>query len=177
MLLMAGKIRAAVGSVPDTGSVHAAEILAGRLGITVTGDGVAELGRRKLIPVTGCYEKWPVCDGRAIEAFSDAAAAADACRAGYLRTAGESCTYLLIRRSDFGHLTRAGLIEPADWGRSHPYDRRHEFSVPLYRAADLDDLARRDDIDWESVRGARRGQRSPLASLPGKKPERSSAHG
>jgi hypothetical protein len=161
-------IREAAGSVPDVGSVRAAEVLTGRLGITVTGDGVAELARRSLIPVAGYYKGWPLYDGRALETFTDEGAAADACRSGCLRTADESAAYLLIRRSDFGHLVRAGLLKPTDWGHG-PWDRRDEFSVPLYRTGDLDNLARRTDIDWDAVRDTRAGRRSPLASLPSAK--------
>lgn len=164
-LARAGEIRAAAGSVPDVGATRAAEYLTERLGITVTGDGVAELGRRGLIPRAGCYKHWPLYDGRAIEAFTDGAAAADACRSGELRMADESALYLLIRRSDFSHLVRAGLLKPAGWGHG-PWDRSTEFSVPLYRTGDLDDLARRDDIDWDAVRATPRGRKSPLAALP-----------
>lgn len=157
-------IRAAAGTVPDLGSVRAAGILTGRLGIEVTGDGVAELGRRGLIRIRTCYRSWPVYDGRDLETFTDTGAAAEATRAGWLRTAGDAAAYLKIRRSDFGHLTRARLIKPADWGHG-PYDRRGEFSVPLYRTGDLDTLAARTDIDWPAVRSRTHGQRSPLAAL------------
>jgi hypothetical protein len=158
-------IKAAAGSIPDVGVFRAAEELTKRLGITVTEDGVAELGRQGLIPPVGCFEKWTLYDGRAIEAFTNAGAAADACRSGYLQTADDSAGYLQIRRSDFDHLVRAGLLEPTDWCQG-PYDRRNTFSVPLYRMGDLDEVARRDDIDWDAVRSARKGQRSPLAALP-----------
>src|SRR5262245_2210564 len=49
-------IRAAVGGIPDLGAVRAAAVLAERLGIPVTSDGVTELARRGLIPVTGDYK-------------------------------------------------------------------------------------------------------------------------
>lgn len=70
--------------------------------------------------------------------------------------AHDSAAYLLIRRSDFDHLVRAGLLEPAGWGRD-PYDRRDTFSVPLYRTGALDGLARRNDINWDAVRTPARG--------------------
>lgn len=160
-----GEIRAVAGSIPDLGAVRAAEALTGRLGVTVTGDGIAELARRGLIGVTGSYKGWPLYDGRALEEFADPDAAADATRAGRLRTAGESAGYLRIRRSDLDHLVRAGLLEPAAWGRG-PYDRRDTFSVPLYRAGELDQLAARPDIDWDAVRATPAGRRSALAALP-----------
>jgi hypothetical protein len=164
-------VRAAAGSVPDLGAVRAAEILTARLGTAVSAGGVAELARRGLIRVASYYKSWPVYDGRDLEAFSDPAAAADATRAGQLRTADESAAYLRIRRSDFDHLPRAGLLVPADWGHG-PYDTRRQFSVPLYRTGDLDGLAARPDIDWAAARAATSGQRSPLAALPSPAPGR-----
>lgn len=155
------EIRAEAGSVPDLGAVRAAELLTERLGVEVTGDGVAELARRGLLPVTGDYKGWPLYDGRALEAFADPGAAVEATRAGRLRTAKESAAYLRIRRSDFGHLVRAGLLKPTDWGHG-PFDRRDRFSVPLYRTGDLDGLAARPGIDWDAVRAVPAGHRSPL---------------
>jgi hypothetical protein len=159
------QIRAAAGTIPDLGAVSAAQVLTQQLGVEVTGDGVAELARRELLPVTGHYKGWPLYDGRALEAFSDAAAAVEATRAGRLRTADESAAYLRIRRSDLDHLVRAGLLSPAGWGHG-PFDRRDRFSVPLYRTGDLDQLADRPGIDWAAVRAVPFGRRSPLAALP-----------
>ena len=159
------EIRAEVGGIPDLGAVRTAGLLSERLGVEVTGDGVAELGRRGLLPVTGDYKGWPLYDGRAIEVFTDTAAVADANRAGRLRAADESAAYLRIRRSDFGHLVRAGLVTPTDWGHG-PFDRRRQFSVPLYRTGDLDALASLPGIDWDAVRAVPAGHRSPLAALP-----------
>jgi hypothetical protein len=159
------EIRAAAGAVPDLGAVRAAEVLTKRPGVTVTGDGVAELARRGLLRACGDYKGWPLYDGQALEAFTDAAAATGATLAGKLRTADESAAYLRIRRSDLNHLVRAGLLTPAGWGHG-PFDRRGTFSVPLYRTGDLDSLAARPDIDWDAVRAAPAGRRSPLAALP-----------
>ena len=156
----------AAGTVADLGAVRAAEVLAGRLGTPVSSDGVAELGRRGVIPVTGYYKGYPLYDGRALETFTDAGAAAEASRAGQLRTADQSARYLRIRRADLDHLTRAGLLSPARWGRG-PYDRRRTRSVPLYRTAELDELAALPEIDWDAVRATPKGYRSPLAQLPG----------
>jgi hypothetical protein len=163
-LARAGDIRAAAGSIPDLGATRAAELLAGRLGITVTGDGVAELARRGLLPVTGQYKGWPLYDGRILEAFTDASAAAEATRAGRLRTTAESAAYLRIRRSDLNHLIGCRVLRPARHGRG-PWDRRGTCSVPLYRTGDLDDLLARRDIDWPTVRSTPTGRRSPLAAL------------
>ena len=160
----AGQIRAAAGSVPDLGAVRAAGVLSFRLGVPVTADGVEELARRRLLPVAGSYKGWPVYDGRALEAFADTAAAAEATRAGELRTADQSAAYLRIRRSDLDHLTRSKILRPVRYGRG-PWDRRGEASVPLYRTGDLDRLAARPGIDWAAVRATPPGRRSPLKRL------------
>lgn len=122
--------------MPDVGAVRAAEVLSGRLGLVVTADGVEELARRGLLPVTGYYKDHALYDGRALEAFTDTAAAADATWGGHLRTAGQAAAYLRIRRSDLGHLTRPGILRPVKHGRG-PFDRRGQASVPLYRTGDL----------------------------------------
>ena len=160
-----GQIRAAAGSVPDLGAFRAAEVLSVRLSAVVTGNGVEELARRGLIRVVGHYKNYPLDDGRALEAFTNVAAAIEATWAGHLRTADESAAYLRIRRSDLAHLVRAGLLMPADWGHG-PFDWRDTFSVPMYRTGDLDDLAARAEIDWAAVRAVHAGRRSPLAALP-----------
>jgi hypothetical protein len=159
------QIRTAAGSVPDLGAIRAAEALSVRLGAVVTGNGVEELARRGLVLIVGHYKGYPLYDGRALEAFTDVAAAIKATWAGHLRTAGESAAYLRIRRSDLDHLVRAGLLAPVSWGHG-PFDRRNTFSVPLYRTGDLDDLATRPDINWAAVRAVQAGRRSPLATLP-----------
>jgi hypothetical protein len=163
-LARAGEISAAAGGVPDLGAVRAAGLLTGRLGVEVTGDGVAELARRGLLRVAGQYKGWPLYDGRALEVFADTGAAVDATRAGQLRTAGESAVYLRIRRSDLDHLIRCRLLRPARHRRG-PWDRRGTCSVPLYRTGDLDRLLARPGIDWAAVRSTPPGRRSPLADL------------
>jgi hypothetical protein len=150
--------------VPDLGAVRAAGVLSARLGMPVTADGVTELGRRGLIPVVGSYKGHELYDGRAVELFTDVAAAADATWAGHLRTTDESAAYLRVRRADLAHLVRAGMLRPADYGYG-PYDRRRRPTVPLYRTGDLDALAAAPGIDWAAVRATPAGRRSPLASL------------
>lgn len=159
-----GDIQAAAGSVPDLGAVRAAEVLSARLGMVVTRDGMSELGRRGLIPVTGYYKEHALYDGRALESFADVAAAVDATWAGYLRTADESAAYLRIRRTDLGHLVRAGLLRGAEYGYG-PYDRKGCPTVPLYRTGDLDTLAANPGIDMDAVRATPAGRRSPLTAL------------
>lgn len=163
-LARAAEIRAAAGSVPDYGAVRAAEELSRRLGIEVTADTVEELASRDLIPVTGYYKDNALYDGRAVEKFTDTAAAVAAARDGRLRTADESAAYLRIRRSDLDHLVRAGLLGSVRLGYS-AWDRRGRPTVPLYRTADLDALAAHPGIDWPAVRATRAGHRSPLAGL------------
>lgn len=161
----AHEIAAAAGYVPDYGAARMAEELTRILDVEIRADGAEELARRGLLPVKGFFKGYAVYDGRVAEAFTDARAAVEAQRAGELRTADESAAYLQIRRADLDHLTRAGLLTPSRYGRG-PWDRKDETSVPLYRTGDLDDLAARADIDWNTVRQARKGQRSPLATLP-----------
>jgi hypothetical protein len=162
------EIRAAVGAIPDLGAVRAAEVLADRLAMPVTADGVTELARRGLIPVTGHYKGFPLYHGHVLETFADAGAAAEATRAGQLRTAPQAAAYLRIRRADLNHLIRAGLLRPAGWGHG-PFDRRDTCSVPLYRTGDLDgigDIVAASGIGWDAVRATPKGRRSPLARLP-----------
>lgn len=158
------EICATVGSVPDLGAGRVADLLTERLGVEVTYDGVVELGRRGLLPVCGEYKGWPVYDGQAVEALTDTAAVAEANRAGELRTTDECAAYLRVRRADFNHLVRAGLITASGWGYG-PYDRKNRPTVPLYRTGDLDELAGRADINWDAVRAVPAGRRSPLAAL------------
>ena len=159
-----GVIRAAAGSIPDLGAVRAAGVLSGRLGVEVTADGVEELARQGPLPVTGSYKQHALYDGRALQAFTDTGAAAEATRTGRLRTADQAADYLRVRRSDLNHLTRSGVLTPVKYGHG-PWDRRDEASVPLYRSGDLDQLTARPDIDWAAVRATLPGRRSPLADL------------
>ena len=159
-----GVIRAAAGSIPDLGAVRAAGVLSRRLGLEVTADGVEELARQGLLPVTGYYKQHALYDGRALEAFTGTGAAAEATRAGRLRTADQAAAYLRIRRSDLNHLTRSGVLKPVKYGHG-PWDRRNEASVPLYRTGDLDQLTARPGIDWAAVRATPPGRRSPLAAI------------
>jgi len=139
-------------------------VLSRRLGLEVTADGVEELARRDLLSIIGSYKQHALYDGRALEAFTDTGAAAEATRTGRLRTADQAAGYLRVRRSDLNHLTRSGVLEPVKYGHG-PWDRRNETSVPLYRTGDLDQLTARPDIDWAAVRATLPGRRSPLADL------------
>ncbi|GAA4396230.1 hypothetical protein GCM10023088_78560 [Actinomadura verrucosospora] len=158
-------LRPKVGALPDMGAGRAVEVLGERLGIEVSGDAVRELVRTGQLQVIGAYKERPLYWGRALEALAgraDAAAVlAQAERDGRLMIAGEAAAYLRIRRSDFGHLVRAGVVTPADWGRS-----RYGQYVALYRALDLDGVAEHPGVDLDAVRATPAGRRSPLATLP-----------
>lgn len=164
----ADEIRAAVGAVPDLGAGRAAEELSARLGIEVTADAVVELAACGAIPVVGEYKRCPLYCGRTVEQFTDTDAAVAAVRDGELLTADQAAGRLGIRRSDFDHLVRAGLITPAARGRSVFQRRSAAPNVPLYRAGDLTALLARDDVDWDAVRATPKGKPSPLADLPTK---------
>jgi len=113
--------------------------------------------------VADSYKGWPLYDGRVLEAFTDAAAAAEATRAGQLRTAAQAAAYLRIRPQRPEHLTRSGMLTPAKWGRG-PWDRRDTFSLSLYRTGPRP--ARRP-AGHRLGRDPRHppGRRSPLARL------------
>jgi hypothetical protein len=164
----ADEIRAAVGAVPDLGASRAAEELSTRLRIAVTTDAVVELAARGCIPVVGEYKDYPLYCGRTIEQFTDTAAAVTATEDGELLTADQATGRLGVRRSDFDHLTRTGLLQPTTYGRSSWQPRRSAPAVPLYRAGDLTALLTRDGIDWDAVRATPKGHPSPLAKLPTK---------
>ncbi len=159
------ELRTKVGALPDMGAGRAVVVLGEQLGIEVSGDAVRELVRTGQLQVVGAYKGRPLYCGRALEALAgraDAAAVlAQAERDGRLMIADEAAAHLRIRRSDFGHLVRAGVVAPADWGHS-----RYGQYVPLYRALDLDGVAENPGVDLDAVRATPAGRRSPLASLP-----------
>jgi len=115
-------------------------------------------------PRLGSCKDHRLYDGRALEAFTGTGTAAEATRAGRLRTADQAAGYLRIRRSDLNHLTRSGVLKPVKYGHG-PWDRRNQTSVPLYRTGDLDQLTARPGIDWAAVRATPPGRRSPLAVI------------
>ncbi|MEU4390186.1 hypothetical protein [Kribbella sp. NPDC023855] len=160
---LANEIGAEVGSLPDMGATRAARELAERFGCEVTADAVFELGRREVLAITDFYKGNPLFDGGAIERF---AVLEEAISAGRCVTADEAAAQLRIRRADFDHLVRAGLVEPSRWVRSGWQRRRDEPEVALYRVVDLDALLTAPGIDWAGVRATAPGRRSPLAALP-----------
>jgi len=162
----AEQIRAEVGSLPDLGATRVASWLADRFECEVTADTVIELGRRAVLPIADWYRGYPLFDGRAVERFTDRAALADAIVAGRSVTTADAVAHLRIRRADFDHLVRAGLLVPTRWVHSAWQRRRDEPEVALYRVAELDALEGDPAIDWAAIRATPRGRVSLLASLP-----------
>lgn len=146
---------------PDVGAARAAEMLAGRLGIEVTADGVEELARRGLIAAVRVWKKHVLYAVTDLETVTDPAVVQAAEHAGQTRTAAQAAAYLQIRRTDLDHLTRVRLLRPARYGFCR-WDRRNRPSVPLYRTGDLDDLLASPRIDWAAVRATPRGRPSPI---------------
>jgi hypothetical protein len=162
----AEQVRGEVGSLPDLGATRVAVWLAERFECEVTADAVIELGRREVLPIAAWHKGYPLFDGRAVERFTDRAALADAIVAGRSVAAADAAAHLRIRRADFDHLVRAGLVTPARWVHSAWQRRRDEPEVALYRVSDLDALGSDVAIDWAAVRATPPGRVSPLASLP-----------
>ncbi|MFE5680246.1 hypothetical protein ACFQ7B_35620 [Streptomyces erythrochromogenes] len=74
-----------------------------------------------------------------------------------------------VRRTDWDHVVRLGLVAPVD---TVTIDYKHYggiTEIPLYSAVDVALLPLlpllRPGIDWQSLRTARPGRRSPLAAL------------
>ncbi|WP_199043177.1 hypothetical protein [Glycomyces salinus] len=156
------EVLAYVGTVPDLGAHRAAEYLTGKLDQPVSAAGVTELARQGRIQIAGHYKGHPLYSGHSLEAFADTEAAAAACEAGRELTADEAAVRLGIRRTDFDHLTRAGITGPAG-----TWPTRYGTTVPYYRVGDLDRIeADRPAIDWAAVRATPKGRPSPLAGLP-----------
>ncbi|GAB3219352.1 hypothetical protein GCM10027447_02020 [Glycomyces halotolerans] len=157
-----GRVLAYAGTVPDLGAFRAAEYLTGKLDRPMTAAGVVELARQGRLATAGAYKGHTLYDGRALESFDDTAAATRATETGRELNADDAAALLCVRRADFDHLTRAGLLTPM-----RTYRTRFGNTVALYRAGDLTDLEHdRPDIDWAAVRATPKGRPSPLAALP-----------
>ncbi len=160
------EIRAEVGSIPDLGAVRAAEVLTGRLGVEVTGDGVAELARRALLPITGDYKGWPLYDGRAWRRSpTPPPRRRRPGPGGCAPPMSLPPTCASAARTSATWSAPGCLPRPTgDTARSTGATRS---ACRLYRTRDLDELAARPGIDWDAVRAIPAGHRSPLAALPG----------
>lgn len=160
-----------IGRVPDMGTWDAMHWLAARFQPDeVTTDAVRELMRRDLFIVAFYDRQFPVFRGRSIEAFLGRPDArevlADAVVSGEELMADECAARLQIRRSDFDHLTRAGLIRPVRIGRTGHWSKSRDPGLPLYRAGDVAALFALPGIDWAAVQSTPKGGRSLLAKLP-----------
>ena len=98
----------------------------------------------------------------------------DDVRAARLVTADAAAEHMEIRRADFDHLVRLGMLYPS---RTHTktVGRRRTVDVPLYRTRDLDGALRDAPVDWEEIRSTKPGKPSPLARLGEPKPSRATA--
>lgn len=136
----------------------------------VTTDGVREVARRGLIEVAYHDREYPVFKGRSIEAFMDLpdarALLAEAVAFGRSLTADEAAVELGVRRTDFDHCVRAGLIAPMRIGRTGHWSKSRDPGCPLYRWGDVTALLELPGIDWVDVAATPKGHRSPLAKLP-----------
>lgn len=156
------EVLAFVGTVPDLGAHRAAAYLADKLDCEVSAAGVAELARQGRIGTAGDYKGHTLYSGHSLEAFDDAEAAWQATETGCELTGDDAAALLRLRRADFDHLARAGLVTAA-----RTFCTRFGNTVALYRAGDLTDLeTARTDIDWAAVRATPKGRRSLLSRLP-----------
>ena len=91
-----------------------------------------------------------------------------------LLTADAGAEHLEVRRADFDHLVRLGMLHPATV-HVKEVGRRRTIDVPLYRTRDLDGLLADAPVDWEELRGTKPGKQSPLARLGEPEPSRAAA--
>jgi adenosylmethionine-8-amino-7-oxononanoate aminotransferase len=135
----------------------------------VSADAVRELGALGVLTVADTYKGEPVFCGLSVETFAQSAdreLLARAERDGKTMTADRAAAYMKIRRADFDHLRRAGLVAASRWTRSGYRSRSYGADCALFRRGDLDALLDRPEYDWAAVRATPKGQRSPLAALP-----------
>lgn len=160
-----------IGRVPDGGTWDTMHQLAHWFQPdNVTTDGVRELLHRGLIEVAYYDRDYPVFRGRSVEAFMDRADArsllAEAVTFGRSLTADEAAVELGVRRTDFDHCVRAGLLTPMRIGRTGHWSKSRDPGCPLYRWGDVAALLELPGIDWVDVAATPKGHRSPLAKLP-----------
>lgn len=94
--------------------------------------------------------------------------------AARLVTADAAAQHMEIRRADFDHLVRLGMLYPSTT-HTKTVGRRRTVDVPLYRTRDLDGVLRDAPVDWEELRTTKPGRPSPLARLGEPKPSRATA--
>jgi hypothetical protein len=171
-----GRLRAAIGSMPDMGTWDLAYQLAARYqGVDVSPDTVRELWRRGHLVVRFWDRKYPVFAGRSIEAMLATLTVEDvtaAAAAGVTVSSDQAAERLGIRRTDFDHAVRAGLIRPSRTVLTGYRSKRNDPGMWLFTVGSVDALAARADVDWPAVRGVRPGGRSPWAKLPDARKDR-----
>lgn len=158
-----------IGRVPDMGTWDTAAHLAARYGVEDgpgLRDAVRELAHLRVLTIRYWDRSFPVYDGRSIEAVTDPTVITAAGVSGATLTADQAAGRLGVRRVDFDHAVRAGLIGPCRWVRTYYTSRHRDPGMWLYRTADVNALAARTDIDWPTVRATRKGGRSLLAVFP-----------
>lgn len=146
--------------------------LAERTGLQVCTEDVEELVARvelEPIPPREGYHR-PTFDAHDVDAL-DPSLVAEVVAGGPRRRAartllhaGQCRRYLGIRKTDWDHVVRRGWVESVAHREVEgvgPAQGR-VLRVPMYRLSDVDALLRREDVDWEAVRAAPRGERSLL---------------
>ncbi|MEU7822941.1 3'-5' exonuclease [Catellatospora sp. NPDC049133] len=110
---------------------------------------------------TGPGGMWRREDIEALAADAELNAGLDAVR---LLGANEAAARLSIRRTDWDLIVAAGWVATA--GSFEVESARagytHTLRVPGYLAADIDAVLTLPGVDWDAVRAAGKGQRSPL---------------
>lgn len=95
---------------------------------------------------------------------SDLAATARLVRARLQVAGGRAAAWLGIRRTDFDHLVRAGMITASSTTMVQVSHRR-TVDVELFSVADLDRALDDPRVPWPGLREVGPGDRSPLLSL------------
>jgi hypothetical protein len=83
----------------------------------------------------------------------------------------QAAARLEVRRTDWDYAVAAGWIAPRDYAFMEVGWRR-TVTVPLYRAADVEGLLQLPGVDWDTVRGCRPGEPSPLREFARRPPTR-----
>ncbi len=159
-------IRRHVGYLPDLGETRAAEYLSERLGITVEPHALPELARQGRILVVDGYKDRPLYCGRTLETWVGTDDVEVANIRGELLITDRVVDRLGVRHADVKQLVEHGWLRPVEWGRGLLTAKKYAADVPLYRAGDITDLLRNEEIDWDAVRAVPKGGRSLLSKLP-----------
>ncbi|MFP5373177.1 MAG: hypothetical protein ACLGI3_20880, partial [Actinomycetes bacterium] len=109
--------------------------------------------------------------GRYAIADLDRLAADPGFRAAQLLGPNPAAEYLELRRTDFDYVIAAGWVSAARY-RKMPVGRSSTVTVPLYRAADLDEVLQIPGVDWQRVREVAKGRPSRLREFVSRPPSR-----